>query len=105
MWAEKKREMADFEAGEQFKAGKGPAPNPGMYYWVNEGKESLTVPFGKLTGVCHLAYRALDGRSEAWFKTGIGLVMESYHHFGSKIESESKLVSYFAPAGGEKQGG
>lgn len=97
MWSERKREMADFEAGERFKGGKGPAPNPVMYYWTNEGKEDLTVPFGQLIGVSHLAYRALDGRQDAWFKTGIGLVMESYRHSGSKIESESKLVSYFVP--------
>ena len=97
MWAERKRELADIRAMEEFTAGRGPAPNPGMYYWTNEGTEDLTLPFGKVSGAVHLAYRTNPDSTNVWFKSGIGLVKESSYHHGTRIESESQLVSYSFP--------
>lgn len=93
-WADRKREEKDYRQGELFEQGKGPAPNPGMYYWIVEGKESIEIPYGKLKDVFRLRYGTLGGPSIVWFKKGIGVVKRKYTHSGSYFESETSLERF-----------
>ncbi len=94
MWCDRNREMADFEAGVLWEQGKGPAPCPGNYYWVFEGREHVEVPFGLVPDTYRLIRPALTGGSQVWFKPGLGVVKETYRHQGTFIERESELVSF-----------
>lgn len=94
MWSNRERERADFEMGELSKAGKGPAPNPGMYYWVCEAQEDLTVPYGDVQGAFLLVYRTNPDLTRVWFKPDIGVVKEASKHHGSYGEGRSTLLSF-----------
>jgi hypothetical protein len=92
-WAEKERETRDFEMSERFLAGEGPAPNPGMYYWVVEATEAIEVPCGRMEETFCVIYRTLGGPSRYWFKNGLGVVKTAYRHCGSYYEFGSELVA------------
>lgn len=94
VWAEKERELIDIEKERLFIERKGPAPNPVMYYWMVEENEDVQVPYGDIPDVFKLIYRTHGGPTIRWFKSGIGVVKEVYHHQGSLIENESVLVSF-----------
>ena len=87
-------EEPDVEAGRLFAAGKGPAPNPLMYYWACEGEEDVEVPAGKMPAVFRFAYRTLGGPVNVWFAPGIGVVKETIGHSGTYIEMTSMLVRF-----------
>jgi hypothetical protein len=99
LWAERSREERDFRQGELFDQGKGPAPNPGMYYWVVENNSRpVQVPYGELTGVFFLMYRTTGGPTMVWFKNGLGVVKTLSIHSGSYMDHSSELKA-FHPAG------
>ena len=93
-WSERTREEKDHQQALAFEAGKGSAPNPGMYYWSAEGTEDLNLPIGKVAGAVHLIYRALGGPMQVWFKEGVGVVKTAFVHQGSYEEEESVLDEF-----------
>lgn len=94
MWSNLEREREDYEKTILFQQGKGPAPNPGMYYWVVEGTVDVEVPYGKVNNVVSLIYRTVGGPSHVWFRKGLGVIKTKYVHQGSYIESETVLKDF-----------
>jgi hypothetical protein len=94
MWSERVRERADRDQSELFKQGQVSAPNPGMYYWVVEDQQNVEVPFGLVSAAFRLVYRTVGGSATVWFKPGLGVIKETYRHFGTYLESESVLLSF-----------
>jgi hypothetical protein len=97
-WAERVRETADLESTRLFEQGKGGAPNPGMYYRVVEGRETIRVPYGTVADAWRLVLRTLPDHTRVWFKDGIGEVKETYSHHGTLIEGESVLKEFHGVA-------
>jgi hypothetical protein len=95
LWAERKREEDDFRRSELFKQGKGPAPNPGMYYWAVQESGPVQVPYGKIEGSYFLMYRTVGGPSMVWFKDGLGVVKTEYVHSGSYWNTFSELRAFY----------
>jgi hypothetical protein len=95
LWAERAREERDYRQGELWKQGKGPPPNPGMYYWVVEKSDSVKVPYAEIKNVYFLMYRTTGGPSMVWFKEGIGVVKTAYVHSGTYLRSSSELKAYY----------
>ncbi len=93
-WSERKREQKDLKAAALWKAEKGPAPNPAMYYWLVEDKEAVTVPYGSVKGAFRLIERGAGGGLQVWFKYGLGVVREYFKHNGSYYEKESVLKGF-----------
>jgi len=93
-WADKKMEERDMEAGRLFHLGIGPAPNPGMYYKIVEGRAEIIVPAGKFEDVWVIFYRTAGGPSIKWFKEGVGILKEYNIHSGTYWEHEKVLIDY-----------
>jgi len=94
VWAERKRERDDMERARLFRDGKGPAPNPTMYYWRHIGVERVETPAGTFNDAHHLTYFTIGGPSNVWFVPGTGIVKRAYSHQGSYIKSDSVLIAY-----------
>ncbi len=96
-WAERRREAADLAQAERFRRGAGGAPNPGMYYWIVEGREPVTVP-GRGAAEAYLAtFRTLGGPTRRWFVRGVGVVRETYRHQGTFQEVDVALTGFRRP--------
>lgn len=95
LWAERTREERDYQQGELWKQGKGPPPNPGMYYWVVEESDSVKVPYAEIKKVHFLMYRTQGGPSMVWFKDGLGVVKNLYVHNGTYWQSSSELKAFY----------
>jgi hypothetical protein len=97
VWGDRSREYEDYHQGELWKQGKGPAPNPVMYYWYVEEMTDVCVPLGCLQEVIPLIYRQVSGPERIWFKNGIGIVREQYTHQGTYLETEKVLKQFMRP--------
>jgi hypothetical protein len=100
---DRSQEYKDYQQGELWKQGKGPAPNPVMYYWSVGEMTELCLSFGCLQEVIPLRYRLRGGFVSVWFKKGIGIVQEKYtqHNTTSlgtgKIHTAKVLKRFLIP--------
>ncbi|GMW00177.1 MAG: hypothetical protein AMXMBFR84_13150 [Candidatus Hydrogenedentota bacterium] len=92
-WSERTREEADSELTARFEAGQGPAPNPGLWYWIVQAVEPIETPFGQIENTYQLRYQTLGGYEARWFKQGVGFVRFENKHGGSYFESSSELIA------------
>lgn len=74
----------------------------GLYCYVVEGVDNVTVPAGAFSNCSRIAFRSIADELVQWFKPGVGVVKSTYHHNGSvddelyeleafKLSSETKI--------------
>lgn len=93
-WSEPKRERAELEKARLSKQGKGPAPNPAMWFWIVVGREETTTPAGKFPDAYLLKEFFNNGPITVWFTPGIGVLKRKITHIGSFQESETILLNW-----------
>lgn len=93
-WSEPARERAELEKARLWKAGKGPAPNPALWFWHVEGREKISTPAGDFPNAYQLVCRFNTGPIFVWFQPGIGVIKRKTVHGGSYEESESILKNW-----------
>ncbi len=54
----------------------------GMYQWIVEGSDDISVPAGEFTGCLRLILRTLPDATIKWICPGVGLTAMEYHHHG-----------------------
>lgn len=102
-WTRRPHEESDRRQGELWKAGKAPAPNPGIGYGIVMGTEMVRVPFGEVRDALRVTYPSLCGMPVVWLKEGIGMVKEAFRHGGSYYECETVLREFRRAAPGKRR--
>jgi len=70
------------------------AANKGLYCYIVEGLEEVTVPAGTFHDCYRIAFRTIADESIEWFFPNVGVVKSTYHHNGSIDDELYELESY-----------
>jgi hypothetical protein len=70
------------------------AANKGLYCYIVEGLEEVTVPAGTFHDCYRIAFRTIADESIEWFFPNVGIVKSTYHHNGSVDDELYELESY-----------
>ncbi|HZS48702.1 MAG TPA: hypothetical protein VFC63_26760 [Blastocatellia bacterium] len=68
--------------------------NDGMYSYVVEAKEDVTVPAGTFHDCFRIAFRSIADELVEWFSPGVGMVKSTYHHNGTVDDELFELENY-----------
>jgi hypothetical protein len=66
----------------------------GLYCYIVEGQEEITVPAGTFHDCYRIAFRTIADESIEWFFPNVGIVKSTYHHNGSIDDELYELESY-----------
>jgi hypothetical protein len=70
------------------------ASNNGLYCYLVEARENVTVPAGTFNDCYRIAFRTIADESIEWFVPKLGVVKSTYHHNGSVDDEVYELEGY-----------
>jgi len=71
-----------------------PRNTAGLYCYIVEEVEDVTVPAGTFHDCFRITFRSIADELVQWFKPGVGVVKSTYHHNGSIDDELYELEAY-----------
>ena len=91
---DKLRYVFPLSLNKKWREPESPTTKNGLYSYVVDGLEEVTVPAGTFHDCYRIVFRTIADESVEWFFPNVGIVKSTYHHNGSVDDELYELESY-----------